>query len=198
MPLVRGIDLPGAHVRYRTGYDGWEPVEVLRRGQRLPEDRIRVAVAIQGSYPDLCDVYTNAALIGLVQDALRFVGLHVVLEEMHQVRGLVPEEEPCALRREEEYLLVQEDLAVLGSVLVWSFSWSFGGSFYGESNPIVDAILPGGLFSAWASSLRDLCAQHDIACEEVAGAERTSAKFLRRGFVRALSRKLKAWVVRRR
>jgi len=187
MPLARGIDLPGSRIRYRTGYDGWEPLEMLRTGKSLPENRLRVAIVIDEDYEDLCDVYRNAALIGLVQDALSSAGLHIVLEEVHRVYGLVPEEEKCSLREDESYLLVRGDLSVVGSLLLWEFS-CFGGPFYEESNFILDAILPEDLFAVFVSSLGDLCAQHNVDFEDCGEAERTSASFLRPRVVRVLKR----------
>ena len=193
MPLVSGIELQGNRISVRCGYDGCEPRDILDAGMGLSAHQTRVAVLICDYYPYLCDSYLNRALVGLVQDALSQVQLSVVLEEIYDPSGPLPVEERCALCEEESYLLVDPGLEAKGSLLLWSFSWSSGGAFYGDSNMVLDTVLPSELMPPFVSSLKGLCGNVNVEFQELEPAEPTPEKFRKSGIREIIARTVKSF-----
>ena len=121
MPLAKGETLQSDQINALFGFDGLEPKEVTAWNRRHKDDfPCRVAFAINQHYPELrSGFYRNRRLVALIQEALRDVGLHVVVEDNFQRDGVVPEEPLGTLEISDDYLLVDESLQVHGRLNVW-------------------------------------------------------------------------------
>lgn len=187
MPLIKAIDLADKRVRIRRGYDGYEPLDVLQEAKRRGKSQL--AVVLECDYPGvLIDGYTNRAILATVQDALAAIGLHVVIKDVYDPPGVVPEEERGTLVESEDYLLVDEALVERGALLLWSSTLCYAGPFYYETNLTVDVIVGTESMEALASALRDLCQERGIEVEVFADATTDPGVFLKQrgipGFLR--------------
>ena len=187
MAFIKPIDLPGKRIRFRCGYDGYEPKVVLLAANKLSKDEQRFVVVVETSYPGvLQDGYVNRDILGLVQCAISDCGLHVVCEDIYSPGIDIPEEQPGTLSENEDYLLISNAGAPAGRLLLWMYSWSSGGPFYGSFDLVIDMIIPRQLCDGLRESLKHNAEAHSVSIEDFGcGAERP--KYLKeRGFFKRL------------
>src|SRR5262249_8127600 len=170
MPIQRGGGLPSDFVLFRVGYDGFEPKEILADKVNISKSQRRVTIAINTYYPELKGgYYFNKHILGVIQDALASLNLHIVLPDVFRDHGLVHSEERAGLEEDEQYLLATEDLSIQGKLVLWRFNWSGGGSYYSDK-VIVDCILPEQFVSRLRDKLIEMFTTTDVMfyeCETV-------------------------------
>lgn len=187
MPFVKPIDLPNKRIRCRSGYDGHEPREILRASRRLSEDEARFAVVIGSDCsPTLRAPYTNKGVLALVQRSIAENGLHVILEDIFCPGTDMPEEQPGTLSEEEEYLLVDDAETIAGRLTLWMYSWSWGGSFYGEFDLVVDMVIPKAMCDGLRCSLTRAAEAQAVKVENFGAAAERPEHFEGRGILRWL------------
>lgn len=192
MAFLQPINLPGKRIRYRSGYDGWEPKDVLRVPGGVAGNGVRFTVAIDSDYSGvLLDSYVNRALVAMVQHALAENGIHVVCEDVFAPGQTMPEEEPGMLSEDESYVLADDSETLVGRLKIWMYSWSSGGPFYGEFDLIVDMIIPNTAIAGFKNSLKTLAQVHSVSVDDHGRASETPQRACRRGLLRRLLRRAK-------
>src|ERR1051326_2625082 len=108
MSLTIGESFQSDQIDILVGLDRSEPNEVTTWNRQHKDNfPSRVAFAINQHYPELrSGFYRNRRLVALIQEALRDVGLHMVIEDNCRQDGVVPEEPPGSLEICDDYLLV--------------------------------------------------------------------------------------------
>jgi hypothetical protein len=192
MAFMKPIELPGKRIRYRSGYDGWEPKDILRSSENVSKDTIRFTVALDSDYSNvLLDAYVNRALVSLVQRALSENGLHVVCEDVFAPGRAMPEEEPGTLSEDEQYVLADDKEDVVGHLKTWMYTWSSGGPFYGEFDLVIDMIVPKEVLEPLKHSLDRLAQAHSVAVDDCGCAAEMPQRACRKGFLWRLVHRIK-------
>ena len=165
--------LPSDRIRFRMGFDGYEPAEQAKAQWSDPAWK-RGAVAIGTWYPEVQGgFYFNRNLIGLIQESLAEMGIQLVQCEYHRDEegdgGIEPEAAPGSLEQGEDYCLIDREQGDRGFLRVWEY-WAAGhalGDYYSE-NVVVDVISGSrGFFEAFRCALMDRCGEHGVAFEDV-------------------------------
>ena len=163
MRLFQGPGLPSDQIRVRVGFEGTEPDEILSRSPQAESSRTRVAVVINTFHPKIeGGYYLNRSLIGLIQDVLGDLGLHVVWNEAFGSAEIVPVEERSSLQLDEDYLLVDDKLETKGNVFLWRYAVAGGGAFYSD-DVVVDIRVAEGMALRFRSRLEIRCKQAGVA-----------------------------------
>jgi len=187
MGFIKPIDLPGKRIRYRSGYDGYEPKILFQAAYKLSEDQERFVVVVETSYPGvLQDGYVNKAIVALVQRAINENGLHVICEDIYSPGVDVPEELPGTLSEDEEYLLINTAGSAVGSLLLWMYCWACGGLFYGSFDLILDMIIPRESCDGLRESLKRIAEEHSVNVEDRGCAADRPGDLPKRSFFRKL------------
>lgn len=174
MTLHHGTGLPGEFICYRTGFDGYEPIEIVKRAARMSELQRRAAVGINTYFPDIAGgSYLNRALIGLVQDMLAGNRLWLVRREAWTDEGIVPVEVSGAVEEHEDYVVATEEQQPIGAVVMWQMVGHPGPEYpvdgfytFAEDYMILDFLLPHDVVQSLGPGLRAACAQAGVEFRE--------------------------------
>jgi hypothetical protein len=171
MKLHKGLGLPSDGIRFRAGFDGEEPNELLKQIGALKPSDARVTIAVNTHYPEISGAwFFNHAILELIQDALGSVSLLIVADELfpRDAAEIVPIHIATALVVDETYLLVTPQLEVHGSLRLWEFC-GYGGPYYGEDR-VVDLVMPAADVDRFSGALGDMCRNLSVGFERIADA----------------------------
>jgi len=174
MTLHHGPGLPGEFICYRTGFDGYEPIEIVKRASGMSAVQRRAAVGINTYLPDIAGgSYLNRALVRLVQDVLAEQQLCLVRTEAWADEGIVPVEVAGAIEEQEDYFVATEDQQAIGAMVMWQMVGHPGLEYpvdgfyaFAEDYMILDFLLPQDVTRWLGPALKGACEQAGVEFRE--------------------------------
>jgi hypothetical protein len=186
-----GPGLPSDDIIHRFGFDGEEPPQALAFFQKCGALGLRSTFAVNTYYPEIeGGYYLNPALVALVDQSLRSIGIFPVHSDCWREEGLVPIESEGRLQELQKYVLAGVPQKQLGSLNVWACYAGGGGPFY-KDRVILDFILPEVLS-------RRLAAQVEAKCNAVSVPFHQQPTISITPLPNAASPSLWRWLTRRR